>query len=597
MTQIENPDKKIKINSTLFEEFTSPISENPQTYLRVNANGMVEYVTPDTIAVEIGGSTGTTISDWNNSIPYVEGQIVIYKNNLFKCTNPDYVVKSDFDYSDWQIIAGYQQYSSFYNSDEPIETITLEKPISSKGFIQINVDNSILQTDQYQLEEDGVTVRFNEPIPANSQINVVSFGNFTLVDGSRIASKELIANEGQTEFELGFELQLKDLATINVENTQLLQSEWELSPDRHTIILKNPLQEGDRLQVLYWENLQVEIGVTFTPKVERNDGMVEISWENDGDRVNPETVQLYDGALYTPKTSKNDYITTISWENDRGLENPEPVEIKDGATYYPTLSKDGVYTTISWDNNQGEPNPSNAIIEDGATFTPHIERDLYETTISWTNDKGLQNPEPITIYNNFAIRKIESFLADDEQEVFVAQKPIYDKSLLSVNVSNSELTTSSYELGEDKRTVTLLNGVEKGSIVELKYFINANFDASGLVNTFYTPITTELESSWELSWVNNSGLQNPEPIKISKGRKISNKGNWDETLSYNESDIVTYKSGNYEYGFIALKDIPANTDIDDRTCWNQLYRTYTKEFIDNKFQDLQNQINELKNGS
>lgn len=138
MVQIDNPNKKIKIESALFEEFSSPISENPNTYMRVDENGIVQYLNPGLAGVDIGSALGSTIGPWNNYTQYYYGQLVTYDNQIFSCNNENYVPTEEFQDDDWDIIAGYQKESLFYQDDEnPITSIVLEEEVADKDFYKL----------------------------------------------------------------------------------------------------------------------------------------------------------------------------------------------------------------------------------------------------------------------------------------------------------------------------------------------------------------------------------------------------------------------------------------------------------------------------
>lgn len=613
MGQINNPINKIKIDSCMFEEFSSPIRENPHTYMRISDNGEVEYKLPGEAAVELGGTFGSTITDWNNYTTYYQGQLVTYNHNIFRYKLKTFFEREEFDYNDWEIVAGYQKDSIIkVAEDEPITSITLNHTISSKDFIEVNVDNAVLQTNQYEVSEDGTKVIFREEIPVGSSVNIITYGNYTVLNSSKFCTKEFIATDGQTEFTLETEISVKDLAFVNIENTLILQSEWSMSKDHMTVILSNPVMEGDRVQVMYWENLPVEANVTFIPVVEKNGKEITISWTNDDGLENPEPVSLNDGATFTPHITKTDYKTEISWTNDAELENPSSVSIYDGINYVPKVEKDGLYTTLSWTNNQGAQNPESIVIEDGATFTPHTSKTDYEATISFTNDKGLENPEPITVYTNYSTRMVETFIATEGQTEFVASYEINNKSMLSINISNTEITSGAFELGEDGKTVTLLTTVEDGDIVELKYFYNLNVGTSGAT---YIPQTTSNEEGIELSWTNDKGLENPPSIIIPKGQKgdkgetgeqgiqgprgdmgdsISIGGVWNKDYEYARATLVTYTDGTYAYGYISKGVVPSGTALTNQTYWSELYKVYSIDYIDRLVNGLQEQISALK---
>ena len=592
MALIENPDKKIKINSSMIEDFTSPVIDNPNTYTRVNSDGKIEFKTPGETAVELGGTFGSTITDWTPGTEYALGQLCTYQDCIFKCVVDNYISSDTFDKNCFDVIAGYSKNSEFFSDEEnPITTVTLANPVANKEFIQVNVDNAILQTDQYELADDGVTVTFREPIPSGSQINILTYGNFSLINASKMMVKEFIAYEGQTVLDIGEQIIDKNLATINIENTEILHSEWKLDENRHIVTFLSPLHEGDRVQIIAWENIEVKVGATFIPHLDREENITTLSFSNDGGFANPDPVDIYDGATFIPHISKENYTTTLSWTNDAELENPYDVQIYDGIMYVPAQTKDGLYATISWSNNQGAENPEDVIIADGATFTPHLEVKPNESIITFTNDKNLENPAPLAVYTNYAQRIVDSFVATAEQQVFVASHEIPDKSVLSVNVMNSELTHLAFELGEDKKTVTLVNGVSEGSLVDLKYFYNLNFGVQGVT---FKPQTEEVENGVLLTWENEQGYENPEPIIIpsgaqgiqgipgeqgpkgeqgeqgpkgEQGSSIRPRGVWSETEGYLAGDYVSYEDDTAYYTYTALQIVDAGTPLTDARYW------------------------------
>lgn len=86
-----------------------------------------------------------------------------------------------------------------------------------------------------------------------------------------------------------------------------------------------------------------------------------------------EDIQVYNGkngAVFTPSI---DNEGNLSWTNDGNLDNPESVNIK---------------------GPQGEQGVTGNDGENGATFTPNVDNN---GNLSWSNDKGLENPATINI--------------------------------------------------------------------------------------------------------------------------------------------------------------------------------------------------------
>ena len=603
----------IKINSSMIEEFSSPITseDSKKSYLYVNADNQVEYKTIKNLIDDInkaggldGGGHERGIADFDASVAYDEGDLVIHMNAIFKCVKNTPIDKP-FEYADWEMIAGYHKESQFfYHPTEEINSVELKEEVAGKNSFIVNVNNLMLQSNNFYLDEDHKTIVFNEPIAPDTTIEVIVYGNMIVpTNVSNVMIKHFTTVlDNEDEFYLDERILKKEFVTVNIENTVIMESEWELTEDRQGIKLLNPVPVGTRIQVSWFNNISMSIGATFTPSVEEYDEedlrynvlswtndqhlinpsdvviydgatftpivnktgtLTSLSWENNAELENPTTVVIKDGATFTPTVTKEDYTTTIEWSNDVGLENPTTVQLKDGIKYVPTVTKEGLNTTISWSNDQEAENPADVVIEDGATFTPHTTQDLHTATISFTNDKGLENPETIEIYTNYAQRIVESFTATEGQTEFVASHDIYDKCLLSINVGNTELTSAAYSLGEDGKTITLVNGLSEGDLVDIKYFYNLNIGVQG---TTYIPTITEIEEGYTLSWENNGDLENPETITI-RNVGIVVRGKWSADEAYVKNDYVTYEDDYNQYSYIALSDVPAGTELTDTTLW------------------------------
>ena len=606
-----------KIDSTMIEEFSSPIFEqrNHNKYMYVSEDGQVIYKTITDIIDEInedGGIIGTNnkvvIRDWEPNYEYREMETVTYNNAIWKCTAYR-SQKATFDYDDWKMLAGYSKTSQFfYDAENPITEIVLEEEVPSKGSFLIDVNNLLLQSNNYSLGDDHKTITFVNPIPKDTQIEVTVYGNMIFpTDINNVVVKSFTATaDGETEFFLDESIMRKEFAFVNVDNSDLLQSEWDLNNAHDTIILHTPVNAGSKVQVQYFNNIMLSVGGTFIPTVTKVGTTVTISWTNDKGLPNPEPVEWYDGVTFTPSTSKSDYISTISWSNDGGRQNPETLYVYDGVIWTPHINKVGTLTTLSWTNNQQQENPPSVGIYDGATFTPHVSKVDYTTTLSWTNDDNLPNPSNVDIYDgviwtpsqtksgrmytvswtnnqgkqnpqdvnmwdgvtftpsvstdevtqtatiswsndgslpnpqnitlylgndNTTQRHVETFTATANQTQFVASQEIIDKEVLSVNIDNTELTSGAYSLGADHKTVTIIDPVEEGAIVELKYFHNLVM----ISGATYTPHLTRTGNYTEISWTNDGQLPNPEPVDIYDGAvytPVVTEGTAETTISW-----------------------------------------------------------------
>lgn len=602
----------IKINTNMIDEFETPFSANPNTYIKVDAYGKAAYLTPEEVKADIAagdeGGSSSNDTNWEPNTQYFVDDIFVYEDCFWQCIE-DHTSGETFDKTKWKLLAGFYKTSKyFYDPVNPISSITLDEAIPNKYAVQININNLLLQSNNYTLSDDGYTITFLEPIEPDTNIEAIVFGNMIIpTNVSQVMTKTFTTTvDNTTEFPLEEVVRKKNLITVNIENTVIQNSEWELNDTLDTVVLKNPVPTGTRVQISWFNNLEVQIGATYTPHINKtgrdttlswtNDGGLEnpadshiydgitftpsqskvgtettLSWTNDGNVANPESVVIKDGATFTPDVSKTGYTTTISWTNDVGLDNPDNVTILDGIKYVPTVTKEGLNTTISWSNDQGATNPDTVVIEDGATFTPHTTQGVHEATISFTNDKGLENPDEISIYTNYAQRIVDSFTATAGQTTFVATHEIYDKSVLSVNIGNTELTSAAYTLGTDKKTVTLLGeGLLAGDLVDLKYFYNLNLGTQGVT---YTPTLTPIENGYELSWTNDGERENPEPVDITSGKGFSYAGTWSDTATYEMNDYVTYEDNDATYGYIAIAEtVAAGTALTDTNSWTEMYK-------------------------
>ena len=494
----------IKITTSMIDEFQSPFKDNPNTYIKISQDGLAQYLTPDEVAQDIGGGSGgeNTSTIWTPGVTYRVGDIVSYNNSLFQCRQ-EHVAQEPFDFNKWQLLAGYFKTSKFfYDPVNEITSVVLDDAVANKESLSVNINNLLLQSNNYTLADDGKTLTFNEPIEPGTNIEVIVYGNMIIpTNVSQVVSKSFTTTEeSTTEFPLGEKVLKKDLITVNIENSVIMNSEWDLNETLDTVILKNAVPVGTRVQLSWFNNLEVQVGATFTP----------------------------------------------------------------------SQTKVGLDTTLSWTNDGGLPNPENVIISDGVTYTPHTTQDAHEATISFTNNKELENPETISIYTNYAQRIVESFTATENQTTFVASHEIYDKSVLSVNVGNTELTAAAYSLGADKKTVTLVNGLSAGTLVDLKYFYNLNIGTEGIT---FTPELTPIDNGYTLSWTNDGGLDNPTPVNITSGSGINPKGDWSAETAYIKSDYVTYEDTTAQYGYLGLKDnIPAGTALTDTSSWMEMYK-------------------------
>ena len=419
------------------------------------------------------------------------------------------------------------------------------------------------------VKPDGTSIVVADDGTISTQLSALS---------TKVVVDSYTATNNQTVFQLSKKCDNKDYLSVNVSNTELTSSSYELANDGMSVTLLNGVAEGALVDIRYFSNIYL------------------------GD----------EGATFTPSVSKTNYTTTLSWSNNRNLPNPSNVNIYDGVIWTPTQTKSGRTATISWNNNQGKTNPDSINLYDGVTFKPNItmDSDNQTATMSWSNDGGLPNPQNVTLYlgqDNTTQRFVDSFIATTGQTQFVATRDIESGDVLSVNIENTELLQSSFSLGTDHRTVTIVDPVQTGAKVELKYFHNLIMAQDGVtftphvsktnytttlswtndsnmtnpnnVNIYdgvvWTPAVTATTGGYNLSWTNNQGKTNPSTVFINS---IYAVGPWSSTISYNTGNLVTYEDSNYYYGYIAKQNIPSGTPLTDDAYWTLAYTT-TKQYI------------------
>ena len=146
----------------------------------IPANSIVEVIMMGNTILNLHDETAN-VDDWAEDTSYIVGNIVIYDNGLYKCIEK-HISGASFDSHKWELVAGYAKYSEFFQSDEPTTSIELEHVVLNKNDIMVNVGNTLLMSNNYDIEPDGKTITFVDPIEANAQIEVVVFGHSTVAD-------------------------------------------------------------------------------------------------------------------------------------------------------------------------------------------------------------------------------------------------------------------------------------------------------------------------------------------------------------------------------------------------------------------------------
>jgi len=140
--------------------------------------------------------------------------------------------------------------------------------------------------------------------------------------------EKFTATANQKVFKASRDIISKNVLSVNVDNSELLNDGFTLGTDKKTVTLNDGCAAGAIVELKYFHNL----------------------------------IMAQDGNTYTPHVSKSNYTTTLSWTNDGGLTNPANVNILDGVIYTPAVTATTGGYNLSWTNNQGKTNPSTVFI-------------------------------------------------------------------------------------------------------------------------------------------------------------------------------------------------------------------------------------------
>lgn len=180
---------------------------------------------------------------------------------------------------------------------------------------------------------------FTPKVDADGNISWINNGNLSNPDPINIKGPQGIQGpigpKGDTGLSATVEIGVVD--TINSNSN----AEVTNSGTTNNVILNFKIPKGDK-------GTQGERGLQgfyFTPNVDINGN---ISWTNNGDLNNPDTINIKG-----PKGDKGD-------KGDQGIVGPEGIQGPIGPYYIPSVSNDGI---ISWTNTGGLSNPSSISIK------------------------------------------------------------------------------------------------------------------------------------------------------------------------------------------------------------------------------------------
>ena len=204
------------------------------------------------------------------------------------------------------------------------------------------------------------------------------------------------------------------------------------------------------------------------------------------------------GATFTPSLSAEG---VLSWTNDGGLENPDPVNIK------------GPQGETGPAGETGAPGADGA---SGATFTPSVTSD---GTLSWTNDKNLANPDPVNLKGPAGADGAPGAAAT--------------------------VAVGSVVTGEPGTQAAVANsGTSAAAVFDFTIPRGAT-GAAGATGATFTP---SLTADGLLSWTNNGGLENPDPVSI-KGPQGEGAGCRETTIPANAWSAGAATDGSFWYEY------------------------------------------------
>lgn len=151
------------------------------------------------------------IIQWKEGLSFAKGNVCIYDNAMYICLE-DNIASEPFDNSKWQLLAGYNKINYFFDIVDETNTITLPSAINDKNSLMINIGNTLIQSDNYDIDSTGTIITFTDNIESGARVEVTVFGNMTLINSElpRPASHSLEYLRVKQD-ESGYELITKDV--------------------------------------------------------------------------------------------------------------------------------------------------------------------------------------------------------------------------------------------------------------------------------------------------------------------------------------------------------------------------------------------------
>lgn len=342
----------------------------------------------------ISSSTSAKIADWKPTTEYTEGTFVTFNNALFKCIE-NHTSESAFDSSKWNLIAGWSSVRQIFNvTEEDTTDIILEEEVPNKDVLIINMGGVLQQSSNYDLQPDNKTIRFINPIPKNSIIEVLIMsnvvldtydnqtnirewaentsykeGNIAIFNGSlyqcvnRHISTDTFekenwkllsgyvknsyfftAEEPLSEITLPESVYKTSDVLVNVGNTLLQSNNYTLNDEGNVITFVEPIEEGAEIEVTVFGNAILQHPELPTPKLANQFVITnKNSYKLVGVKEANKTLGL--GTLTTFTDNANKIVTINKDETDFSLKTPfelsGQVKVRDIVNgFYATIIKD-----------------------------------------------------------------------------------------------------------------------------------------------------------------------------------------------------------------------------------------------------------------
>ena len=281
-------------------------------------------ITGDYPEFTISAEDKLKVSEWSSSVTYQADDMVTYNNGLYKCVVME-SQKAAFDPEDWEMLAGFEMTRKVISIDTVTTTVDLSmygitQEIHDKNSVIINLAGVMQTSETYDIDPDGFTIRFIEPIPAGTLMEVIIMGN-TIMDAHETTANVddwdsyisynvgniVIYNHAlykclekhisdtafdKTKWELiaGYVKNIYSFTTtqptttltlpepvfetsdvmVNVGNTLLLTSNYTISSDGLTLTFVEPIEEGADIEVTVLSHAVLQNSEVPSPRGRRN---------------------------------------------------------------------------------------------------------------------------------------------------------------------------------------------------------------------------------------------------------------------------------------------------------------------------------------